>query len=356
MLIYYTFVIFMVILSMLIMLVATSADQILPSTSKRGYIVLFSTIIVLAIAEWLGVYIEYADIEIRLLSTVRVIIMFSIIPIAPMVVVSSIGEIRYEKAYKIVFVINFIMQVLSAKFGFIYYIDENCVYHRGDYYWIYIISYAVSTSLLFYSMYHLSRRYQNKNNIILLLLGIVLVVGITIQMIYPRVYSVWLSISVSSILLYIYFYSLIAQMDPLTSLLNRRCYENRLSYPKRDAIIIYFDVNKFKQVNDELGHLYGDYCLSTIGRLIRKKYSAYGNCYRVGGDEFCVILDSHLHLVDKLNTDFSTTVLEKQIKEPNLPGVSVGYGMYSKGDVDFTRAIDKADKMMYEEKRKRDTE
>lgn len=352
MLIYYSFIISMIIISMFIMLVVASVEKILPSESKRGFSILFSTVIILAVAEWIGVYIEYADVQWHYISLIRVIVMFSIIPIAPMVVVSSIGEIKYDSIYKVVFVINFILQCLSAKFGFIFYLDENNIYHRGDYYWVYITSYMISTAILFYSMYQLGRTYQSKSNYVLLLIGLLLMLGITIQMLYPHIYYVWLSIAIASVLLYVYFYSLISQMDPLTKLLNRRCYDNQLQYLKRDVVIVYLDVDKFKNVNDEFGHIYGDYCLTTIGQKIRRVYGLYGDCYRIGGDEFCIILDRNLRAVEDLNTKFTDEIMKKKEVDINIPSVSIGYGYYGRNDADITRAIHKADKMMYEGKHK----
>lgn len=348
----YYAVFLIVLFSMFVMLVITYSDKMLPPRSRKGFMLLYCTLIILSSAEWLEFFLIQNHVEIRLVNILIIIVMFSIAPIAPMVVISSIGELRFDKIYKVLFVVNLFIQTLSAKFGFIYYIDEESVYHRGDYYFIYIISFTISLILLFISLFHLSRKYQHQSRYILFLIGVIMAIGITIQMIYPRIYTVWLSMAIGNILLYIYFYTLIAQNDSLTVLLNRRCYENQIKYLRKDAIIVFFDVNDFKGINDSLGHPYGDYCLQVVARRIRKVYSSYGTCYRIGGDEFCVILTRHLVDIDELNKNYSQKMLDKQKKEASIPSVSVGYGIYSHHDQDVSRAIDKADKMMYMNKEK----
>ena len=51
-----------------------------------------------------------------------------------------------------------------------------------------------------------------------------------------------------------------------------------------------FDVDDFKQINDRYGHIQGDLCLAGIAECIKKSYANFGYCYRIGGDEFCVLL------------------------------------------------------------------
>lgn len=336
---------------MSVMLVVTYSDKMLPSKSRHGFLLLFSTIILLALAEWFGFYMEREQIVNRSLSTFRILLMFSIVPIAPIAVVSSIGEMRFDKIFKVVFGVNFILQLLSVKFGFIFYFDKFSIYHRGEFYFIYILSFTFSLLLLFISFYHLSKKYQHQGDYILVLIGMIMAVGITIQMLYPNIYSVWLSISLASILLYIYFYTLLAQTDPLTILLNRRCYDNQLQNLKKDSIIVYFDANDFKRINDTLGHSFGDHCLQVIGSEIKRNYSAYGNCYRIVGDEFSVIFSNRLQDINKINKQFGERIAIRQSEEPEIPSVSVGYGYYKKADVDASEAIEKADKMMYENKK-----
>ncbi len=56
-------------------------------------------------------------------------------------------------------------------------------------------------------------------------------------------------------------------------------------------MLVVFDVDDFKQINDRYGHMKGDLCLADIAECIKKAYASFGYCYRIGGDEFCVITE-----------------------------------------------------------------
>ncbi len=88
-----------------------------------------------------------------------------------------------------------------------------------------------------------------------------------------------------------------ATTDELTGLYNRRAIEQRLgaeiSRAQRHQLhttIVLLDVDRFKQVNDTLGHAAGDRLLILIGRILRQQGRALDVVGRLGGDEFLVIL------------------------------------------------------------------
>lgn len=344
---YYTAIVFAIIFSAGIMFAGILADRVLPTRSKRGFLMSFFFIGIMAVTEWFAFYIEYNGIQSRHIMIAINIIVLSVAPVIPFVLASSIVDLKYYRFYKYLLYCNFILECLSAKFEFIYFVDSSGLYHRGDFYLIYIVIYLLTTVQLFISAYHLSKKYQNKNNYILIFIGILLLSGIVIQMLDSKMPVIWLTCLLAGILMYMYFYGLINQMDALTSLLNRRCYENQLRNLKNDAIIIFFDVNKFKQINDNFGHPYGDYCLKKISFEIKKTYSLHGTCYRIGGDEFCVILEKNLSMLEQLNKNLENAITMKQVEEPNLPGVSIGYGYYYATNSDYLKVVDEADEMMY---------
>jgi diguanylate cyclase (GGDEF)-like protein len=86
------------------------------------------------------------------------------------------------------------------------------------------------------------------------------------------------------------------QTDPLTGLGNRGrmqvdlgklCAGATLDEP---ASLLFLDLNGFKQLNDTLGHPVGDEILAQLGRRLRDAVGEEGTVYRIGGDEFCVLL------------------------------------------------------------------
>lgn len=346
----YTISIIVNIFTMLIMLAIVSSDKILANKPKKGFIVVFCLLIVVSAAQWISIFSESWGPNYRYMTILSMIIVLSIAPAITLLIAESITGLKYFKIYVGLLIINLIIEILSAHFGFIFYVTEENVYHRGDFYFISVL-YTLSSSIVLYiSAYKLSKQYQNRNNYLLIFILLLLFSGTVIQMF--SITIIWVISGIATLLVYIYYYSVITQTDALTSLLNRTSYKNHLVSLRKDSIIIYFDVNNFKGINDTYGHPYGDYCLVQIAKVIKKTYAYAGSCYRIGGDEFCVILEKELDFVDHLNKELKSNIVKQQIEEPNLPGVSVGYGFHSKDDENYERAIDKADKMMYQEKNK----
>jgi diguanylate cyclase (GGDEF)-like protein len=88
-----------------------------------------------------------------------------------------------------------------------------------------------------------------------------------------------------------------AMHDALTGLPNRACFYDRTDQALRQAArgatctaVLLFDLDHFKEINDTLGHQYGDRVLCAIGPRIRRVLRDADTLARLGGDEFCVLL------------------------------------------------------------------
>jgi two-component system, cell cycle response regulator len=86
------------------------------------------------------------------------------------------------------------------------------------------------------------------------------------------------------------------QTDPLTGLGNRGRMQVDLerlceiASEDSPAALLFLDLNGFKHFNDTLGHPAGDELLARLGRRLREAVAEDGTAYRIGGDEFCVLL------------------------------------------------------------------
>jgi len=89
----------------------------------------------------------------------------------------------------------------------------------------------------------------------------------------------------------------LALTDALTGLGNRRQLMEdlqvacRASHPGRPWRLVIYDLNGFKLYNDTFGHPAGDALLERLSSSLRAAVSTHGTAYRMGGDEFCVLLD-----------------------------------------------------------------
>ena len=90
--------------------------------------------------------------------------------------------------------------------------------------------------------------------------------------------------------------STLAYSDGLTSLGNRTAYLEQLdSYIKSKTAeigIVFLDINNLKLVNDNQGHEIGDKLIQEASVIIKESFGKYGKSYRIGGDEFCVLLEN----------------------------------------------------------------
>lgn len=90
----------------------------------------------------------------------------------------------------------------------------------------------------------------------------------------------------------------LAHSDHLTGLPNRRSYEDRLTQAigrsRRSGMalaLVYLDVDKFKQINDSLGHAVGDGVLSAVARRLAATVRSTDTVARLAGDEFVIVLE-----------------------------------------------------------------
>jgi diguanylate cyclase (GGDEF)-like protein len=89
----------------------------------------------------------------------------------------------------------------------------------------------------------------------------------------------------------------LADHDPLTQLPNRRAFMRELERGVADALesdsplaLVVLDLDGLKELNDRHGHAAGDDCLVRIGRLLRTELRPHDRPFRIGGDEFAILL------------------------------------------------------------------
>lgn len=87
----------------------------------------------------------------------------------------------------------------------------------------------------------------------------------------------------------------LSYIDSLTGLRNRRAFEKAVAEIEADtsidnAMLVMFDVNGLKYTNDNYGHAAGDDLIIAAGEVIGETFESTGECYRIGGDEFAVIV------------------------------------------------------------------
>lgn len=129
----------------------------------------------------------------------------------------------------------------------------------------------------------------------------------------------------------------------------------------KSMLIMYVDMNNLKIINDRYGHNEGDEALKQIGLNLKVWVGDRGITGRIGGDEYaCVIAyedadEDITRCVEEIYGYFSV-YNEKSDKPYNLTVSAGGYLLKASEDLELEAALQKADKMMYEEKLKRKKE
>jgi diguanylate cyclase (GGDEF)-like protein len=146
--------------------------------------------------------------------------------------------------------------------------------------------------------------------------------------------------------------------DTLTGLHNRRQLDQSLPRAIEychtnacDLCVLMVDVDYFKNLNDLKGHACGDEFLRSIGQLIRSAIRDLDEAFRVGGDEFVVLLpgmaaDAGQALADRLT--FLTEALAKTYKVPLAPKLSIGVStLWTAPEPTGTGLLAEADRKLY---------
>jgi diguanylate cyclase (GGDEF)-like protein len=150
----------------------------------------------------------------------------------------------------------------------------------------------------------------------------------------------------------------LAVRDPLTGLHNRRYFHETLAHEVKRAhrydrrlALIFFDLDDFKGINEEIGHLGGDSVLAEVAQRLRLVVRGADIPCRVGGDEFAVILpESSLEDTDQFFRRLQLAIQGQPIGR--VPSLQISAGMAELArDDDATSLFRRVDQALYRAKR-----
>ncbi len=155
----------------------------------------------------------------------------------------------------------------------------------------------------------------------------------------------------------------LAQKDSLTGVRNKNAYNNEIKNVEESYCngtldsygIAMVDLNYLKVINDTYGHDKGDIAIKKVCMIVCKVF-AHSPVFRIGGDEFTVILKGDdLQNIEELLAKFRKSVADYSDNESLEPwervSAAIGYAVFEKGvDSSSTDVFQKADAQMYEDK------
>lgn len=245
----------------------------------------------------------------------------------------------------------------------IFYIDQNNMYHRG------ILSEPLAVALLMYpvimsalALYKRKGEQSHDRKTELLTIALFILppfLGAAAQIALYGISLLWPATAISSLLILLNKESQAILQDPLTSLNNRRNMEKHFAMfeqgQNRLVTVIMLDLDNFKHINDQYGHSVGDKALQTAADILRSVFIGT-NAFlgRLGGDEFIVILPQGREneandTVQKIKDAFAAFSKTEQL--PFTLSASIGCAIsdrHSPGRME--RLLKEADEKMYRDK------
>jgi len=153
-------------------------------------------------------------------------------------------------------------------------------------------------------------------------------------------------------------------MDELTGLYNRRGFltlaKQQIALKARnnkDLLLVFFDIDGMKKINDTLGHSVGDYALVSFANLLKKAFRCSDVIARIGGDEFVVLaIECSIREYKKVKSRLDYSIKEFNASNHQEFQLSVSAGAApSDPDTTFTieQLMEEADAELYKEKKRK---
>ena len=337
------------------MCLLTRLSESLNKKQKRGFLLAFALIACISVLEVITIVVDGAPPGYRWLNILSNYLGFGLTPAVPLCLVYVLDKKsiirRVFKAAVCCEGAYLLFLAATLPYGLVFSVSRENLYARGAYFYIYVAMYYAAMLYLMVATVRTAAAFQNRSRMLIYPLTLFLGAETVIQLALPELHVTWLCVTLLSVLYYIYCSEMWNQLDALTGLLNQNSYLNRTAEMRRSGgVLVVFDVDDFKQINDRYGHLQGDVCLAEIADCIKKAYARCGYCYRIGGDEFCVLL-KNADREARCAQEFERQLALRREVVHCLPRVSMGSAPIS-GE-DLLAVKEQADREMYRCKKAR---
>lgn len=348
------------IFALLLLELMVFQSEILNAKKRRVFCLAINIIIIAVLSEIGTSLFDNSRPEYATLDLILNIIGFTVSPFIP-VIVSEIFDTTEEK--RNIILLKHIPAFINAAFvlaspitGSIFSVSKENVYNRGPLFDIFIFSYVIGIIFVIGKAWIVARKFQlNTKTTYVALAGFLLICS-SVQLFFTQIHVAWMCVTISLIALYATLCDQNDRLDIQTNLFNRRTFEHEISRLKPNAkgTIILFDVDNFKFINDNYGHMFGDLCLSILAKAVLEQFQDKASCFRFGGDEFCVLCptDDEQNITELLHNVVHSVEANRR-RDNRIPRISFGYKAFTVGpDFDINRVIREADRQMYKYKRK----
>lgn len=256
--------------------------------------------------------------------------------------------------YKAVCICQLVFSIIcvgSCFTGWMFVVDSNAVYSRGP---LNPFAFGYSVLLELAWVICLLIEYKTataKEKIKIVSIAVIEGVAISFQLWDSTIKTSLLGSSFLLILFYIFLIEIEGQYDKLTKVFNLRAYSVATTGLSNNYSIIVFDINGLKGVNDTLGHDEGDRLIKGIADSIQACGLESTSVYRIGGDEFVMIVKSVSNeILDRITSNIKENYSKLEKELGYEVSTSIGVAVNTTG-MEYDKLFRIADSNMYDDKR-----
>lgn len=328
-------------------------DKLFSKRIKRLFLIETAVILVIIAATWADRCLSAMSGDAWFFRTITTFLNFTVSSYSPAILVSIyMSRDEIMKLFKYMFYLPLLINTLlcgaSCFKGFVFSISRDNVYEIGDFFFVPFLITA------FYMMALMVVSTKKKNKIkqseiwLLIAIMICIVIATLLEIIFVKRYMIWSTTFIAVVIYFVFLNIQKTLYDPLSGAYNRAVYDQEIENINMKKYCVYamIDVNGLKDINDSMGHAKGDELLAKVAGHIMKNLSVRMKLYRIGGDEFAVIIDGHKAVALR-------NALEKALASCKNDGqISFAYGImdYVPSE-DIHNIIKLADEKMYSCKR-----
>lgn len=344
----YIYTIPVLLLTVVCMLFLTATNEHLLSAHRKAFFVAFSGAFFIMVCEVVSVIADGATPVWKSIHFLSNYLGFLLTPVLVAFFATAIGRFHRVKGFAVGAAAYFVFYNVLVMTKQLFFVDAQNNYHRGSLFFLYVIFYFCAVVYLFYETLKYSQKGFIQHKVFIYILAVGFLSSSLIQVLKPDVYITRITIILCLCMYFAYNLELTNLFDKLTGVLNQATYLRKVKELKPEQIVAILDIDNFKYINDHYGHQYGDKCMAMISETMRTVFANYGQCYRIGGDEFAIIIRK-CHNVERLFTRFEDAITARFKKAPYQVTISLGYSQYEKDDT-AEAVVKRADFNMYEVK------
>ncbi|HBG32862.1 MAG TPA: GGDEF domain-containing protein [Acholeplasmataceae bacterium] len=274
----------------------------------------------------------------------------------------SSAEPRSFTVKSLVFIpvlVNIVFVLISIPFGLVFSLDASNLYVREKFFFVPLIfTYG-------YLVFGIIRIFKARKTIIseefylLIVFSMLPILGGLFQGIFYGTLLMWSSAAFALIFVFIYLQERMIHLDGLTGAWTRKSFDffmkKKLSQRTVEPFSgVYFDINNLKKINDEFGHIEGDFALKQTVAHIKGLMGQGDIVARLGGDEFVIIIHhaDEVRLTNMVNDiKLALSVYNDNSEKGYQLACSYGYGIFSEDFKSIEQFLSYIDHKMYANKR-----